>query len=177
MARKKKAPEQKFPDGIVVAVRGQAGRSETPAYVIEYMPEFHDDEEGPYMLTDLDRHGSFHAHEAELRAVTGAEAIALLRELDARFASDRYPVGSSDWAHWADDYEKSDKPHYGFKVAPWVKDKKAPKARTKRKKGSAARPHFEKSAQELCAIGDKACREELRLRGRDPKTGRKLHWG
>ncbi len=60
--------------------------------------------------------------------------------------------------------------------AAHLKVKKAPQARTKRK-GSAARPHFGKSAQELCAIGDKACREELRLRGRDPKTGRKLHWG
>jgi hypothetical protein len=163
VARKKKAPKQKFPDGIIVAV------GKEPAYIADYDPEFHDDEEGPYTLTPIDLHGSFEAHESEIRAITGAEVIALLEV-------------SGDSVRAADIYEAGrNKPHYGFKVAPWVKEghwpSGAPKAGTKRKKGSAARPHFGKSAQELCAIGDKACREELRLRGRDPKTGKKAHWG
>ena len=37
----------------------------------------------------------------------------------------------------------------------------------------ADKPVHQMTAQELCGIGDKACRAELKRRGRDPKTGKK----
>ena len=37
----------------------------------------------------------------------------------------------------------------------------------------ADKPVRQRTAAELCAVGDKACRAELKRRGRDPRTGKK----
>ncbi len=47
-------------------------------------------------------------------------------------------------------------------------------AQLRRAKAASRRDTKKMSGKQLCAVGDKACRAELRRRGRDPRTGKKV---
>ena len=162
MARRRRN-SQKWPDGIIVEADG------TPGMVDGYDPES-DIGDGPYSIWDPINKGSFEAHESEITPITGKQFVRLLRASDAEYSRRTgRPIGSTDDWYWAESLEKSTKPHYGLKVHPDI----AAGGSTRRKAPRAVRgPVRRMSTAQLCAIGDKACRAELKRRGRD-STGKK----
>ena len=66
-----------------------------------------------------------------------------------------------------------------FGSGDWAKPRAKPKAKAKpakkkTQKGLTKAEVFKMGSGELCSIGDKECRAELRRRGRDPDTGKKV---